>query len=161
MAEGNAIVLHSDYGRKLEGYVSGTPKPGTVMQLKAGTAAKGGRFTYEVYNRDADGDRPKGPLFILDIDYYQGKTKDDAYVDGSRCFLWVPLPGDEFNMLVAKAGTGTGDAIAIGDQFIVNNGDGLLIATTGSVESEPFISLEAVTDVTATGTLVHVQYTGY
>ena len=80
MARGNEIVLTSPYGRKMEGIIDGTPKPGTIMQIKAATAAVGGRLTWEVYNRDATGNRPQGPIAVLDIDHLQGRTADDAYV---------------------------------------------------------------------------------
>ena len=159
MAIGNEIVISSPYGRKVEGIISGTPKPGTVMQIKAATAAVGGRLTWEVYNAAADGDQRL--IAVLDIDHLQGKISTDAYVDGQHGFLWVPLPGDELNMLVSAPGTGTGDAIAIGDLFMVNDGDGLLVDTTGSPESEPFQAIEAVSDVVSTGTLVACVYTGH
>lgn len=158
MARGNEIVLTAK-GRFMEGIIEGTPKPGTIMQLKAGAALVGGRPTYQVYNADASGDRR--PILVLDRDWGQGKTADDAYVTGTRGFLYAPAMGDELNVRVTVAGTGTGDAITIGDRFIVEDGTGLLIATTGTPESEPFESMEDEDDVTADGTLIHVVYTGY
>jgi hypothetical protein len=44
--------------------------------------------------------RPKGPFYVLREDYLQGKTVDDAYAAGDRCFLYVPKPGDELNLLL-------------------------------------------------------------
>jgi len=162
MAKGNGIIVSAEpRGKFLEGYVSGTPKPGTVMQIKAGVAPVGGRFTWEPYNRSADGERPQGPLAILLPDELQGKTVSDAYSDGDRCFLYVPIPGEELNVLVYAPGTGTADAQAIGDIYTVDDGTGMLIKTTGTPEIEPFVCLESVSDVTADGTLVHVMYTGY
>jgi len=160
MAIGNEIIITSDpKGTFLEGTISGTPKPGTVMQLKAATEPVGGRFTYEVFNGAADGERTT--MIVLLENVFLGKTAADAYADGQRGRFYVPAPGEELNMLVAAPGTGTGDAIAIGDRFIVNDGDGLLIDTTGSPESEPFVAIETGADVVATGTLVACQYTGY
>ncbi|MFA5056513.1 MAG: hypothetical protein WC485_00230 [Opitutaceae bacterium] len=160
MAKGNEIVLSANpKGVYLEGIVSGTPKPGTVMQIKAATAAVGGRHTWEVFNADADGNQRL--IAVLLPDNLQGKTATDAYVDGDRCFLYCPIAGEELNMLVAAAGTGTGDALAIGALLIVNDGDGILIATASTPESEPFIALEAVADLVAAGSLVHCMYTGH
>jgi hypothetical protein len=162
MAKGNCIVVESNpRGKFCEGIVSGTPYPGTIMQIKAATEPVGGRFTYEAYNRDADGNRPQGPLYILREDMLQGKAATAAYADGDRCFLYCPLAGDELNVLVSAAGTSTGDSKAIGDLLIVNDGDGTCVSTTGGPESEPFVVMETVADVTSTGTLVWVRYTGY
>lgn len=163
MAKGNGILVSTDNrGRIMEGKVDGALLPGTVVQIKASTEPVSGlAFTWEAYNRAADGDRPQGPIGVLLEDYAQGKTADDAYVSGDRCRVYIPLPGDELNMLVSKAGTGTGDSIAIGDIFIVNDGDGLLVATTGSVESEPFMAMETVSDVEAEGTLVWCIFSGH
>lgn len=164
MAKGNEIIVSANpRGVFLEGVVSGTPLPGTIMQIKAATAADAhtGRMTYEAYNRDADGDRPQGPIMVLLPDQLQGRLRSTAYADGERCFLYCPLPGEELNVLWSASGTGTGDSVAVGDLAIVNDGDGLLIDTTGSVESEPFVALEAVSDVTSAGTLVWSMFTGY
>lgn len=160
---GNEIVLTSPYGRKIEGIIDGTPKPGTIVQIKAATEPVNGRHTFEVYNRDADGNRPQGPLYLLDIDHLQGKTYSDAYVDGDRCFAWALLPGDEVNVLCANltgTGSGTDDAFAIGDILMPDDGTGKMVKTTGSVEIEPFCVLETVATITE-DTWVHCVYTGY
>ncbi len=153
--KGNDILLNCDRSRRMEGVASGTLKPGQIVQIKAATAAANGRFTFEAYNRDADGNRPQGPHFVVDIDELQGKTATDSYADGDRVFVYPPRAGDELNLLVSAAGTGTGDAIAIGDILIVVDGTGLLIQTTGSPEVEPFMALEAATDVDSDGDLLH------
>ena len=158
MAKGNEIIV-SDQPRGVfhEGIVSGTPKPGTVMQVKAATEPVGGAFTFEVYNPDADGNQRL--QYILLPDSLQGKLATAAYVSGDRCFLYVPAPGEDLNMLVANI-AGTGDAFAIGDKLIVDDGTGKLIATTGSPESEPYEVMETVAAITA-DTLVWVRHTGY
>jgi len=160
MAKGNDIIVASTpRGKFIEGIVSGTPKPGTLMQIKAAVEPVGGRLTYEAYAPGTDGERR--PILVLLADDLQGKLATDAYVTGTRCKLYAPIMGEEMNVLVSAAGTGTGDSIAIGDLLIGNTGDGLLIKTTGDPESEPFQSMETLTDVVATGTLTHVMYTGY
>jgi hypothetical protein len=161
MATNTIIKSAEPRGRFLEGIISGTPKPGTVMQIKAATERIGGRFTFVVYDRDADGDHPAGPFYVLLEDKLQGRTVDTAYADGERCFLYCPLPGDELNMLVTAAGTGTGDAIAIGDILMVDDGTGLLVATTGDPQTEAFMAAETLSDVVAAGTLTSVIFSGY
>ena len=160
MAKGNSIIVTCDpNGRPMEGYVTTAEKPGTVLQINAAVALKGGRHTYVVYNRDADADRPVGALWILLEDRLQGRLATTAYVAGERCFLWSPAAGEEFNMLVANL-AGTADDHALGEILMIDDGTGLLIATTGSPETESFVLLEAITDPTA-DTLAWVQYTGY
>lgn len=162
MAKGNEIIVSAEpMGRFLEGIVSGTPKPGTCMQIKAATEPVGGRFTWEVYNADADGNQRL--VAVLLPDALQGKTATDAYADGDRCFLYCPAAGEELNMLVTDVNTGTSDAFAIGDLLIIDDGTGKLIDTTGSPEMESFICLETYADPTSTQTdfLLHCMYTGH
>lgn len=158
MALGNNIVLAVPrMGVTLQGYISGTPKPGTMMQVKAGTAKVNGRFTYEVYAPGTDGDRR--PVIILDADWKQGRIATTAYADGDFAELYCPAMGEEMNILKGDV-AGTGDDFAIGDLLIADTGTGKFILTTGSPESEPFQCLETVTDPTA-DQLVHAMYTGY
>lgn len=154
------VVSAAPAGRFLEGHISGTPKPGTLMQIKAATEPKNGRFTWEVFNQASDGIR--GLIAILLEDDLQGKGIDDAYVDGSRCKLYCPIPGDELLVRVAAPGTGTGDSFAIGAKLMADDGTGLFVASTGAaVGSEPFVVTETAADVVSTGTLVQVMFTGY
>lgn len=159
MASGNEIVLSvPPKGAFFEGKISGTPKPGTVMQVKSGVEMELGRFTFEVYNQASDGTR--AGIFVLLPDHLQGKTADDAYVDGSRGFLYAPVMGEELNMRIQdQSGTGATSDYLIGDRLMVDDGTGLLIddSTGGSV---PFVLLETITDLTA-DYLAHVQYTGH
>lgn len=159
--KGSAVVISEEpRGRFVEGVVEGTPLPGTIMQRKAATAVdNNGRHTWVVYNRDADGDRPAGAIAVL-LERGEGYTYETAYTTGHQCFLYIPLPGDELNVLWSAAGTGTGDSVAVGDLAIVDDGTGLLVATTGSPQNEPFVAMEAVTDVVAAGTMTWVEYTG-
>ena len=160
MAQGNEIVLSGEpRGRFYEGIIASgeTPKPGTVMQIQAAVEPIGGRLTWEMLDSGADGDQRL--IAVLLPDQLQGKMATAAYAAGDRCFLYIPLPGDELNMLVSNI-SGTSDSFAIGDLLMVNDGDGELIATTGSPESESFIVMETVAALTA-DTLVHCMFTGY
>ena len=158
--KGNEIVVASNpRGMFVEGYVDGTPKPGTCMQIKAGVEPVGGRYTYEVYNKTADGAR--GQILVLCADQLQGKTADDAYATGERCFLYSPVAGEELNCLIGDAaGTGATSDFAIGDKLMVDDGTGKLVDVGGSEESAPFELLETITDLAA-DYLAHVVYTGY
>jgi len=159
MAKGNEIIVSAEpQGRFIEGIVSGTPKPGTVMQVKAATAADAsGKHTWEVYNAAADGNQRL--IAVLLPDALSGQLASTAYVTATRCFLYVPIAGEELNMLYANI-SGTSDAFAVADIMMVDDGTGKLVATTGTPESEPFICLEAQTALTADA-LVWSMFTGY
>lgn len=160
MRGSTVVITENPRGRFIEGVVSGTPKPGTIMQLTTTAVDGNGRHTWVVFNRDADGNRPAGPLAVL-LERGEGYTYDTAYTDGDQCFLYIPLPGDELNLLWSTAGTGASDATAVGDIAIVDDGTGLLVATTGSPEIEPFVAMEVVSDTVAAGTMVWVMFSGY
>lgn len=157
MAKGNEIIVtaHPE-GRFLEGIVSGTPKPGTIMQIKAATALVSGRPTWEVYNLASDGNVALIAVLLAKNKF--GQLATDAYVDGERCQLYCPEPGDELNVLKGDV-AGTGDDFAIGDRLMIDDGTGKVIADSSGA-SVPFICMETVTDPTA-DQLVHVMYTGH
>lgn len=158
MAKGNKIIVNPDpRGIFKECIISGTPKPGTVMQVKAATEPIGGCYTWEVFNAAADGDQRL--IAVLLENELLGALPTDAYADGDRGFLYCPLPGDELNMLLLDV-AGTGDDFAIGDLLMVDDGTGKLVATTGDPESESFICMETVTDPTADH-LTRCMFTGY
>lgn len=172
MASGNSIIVSSQpRGVFKEGKINTgrTPKPGTIMVLVRGTAKDGnGRFTYEEYGVtassgaqgvSADGDREN--WFVLLEDRLQSKGPTDAYAADDVCFLYRPAPGEEINVLFKDVtGTGTNDEIDEGEKLTVDDGTGKLIRSNGTVEIEPFVALEALTDVTA-DTLLHCQATGH
>lgn len=168
MAKGNEIIVSAKpKGHFEEVIVSGTPKPGTVMEFKRSvTSPIGGRWTYEpagttaasgVQGMAADGNRL--PICVLLPDHLQGKLATDAYADGDRAQVYYPAPGEELNMLVENQ-SGTADDFVPGDKLIVDDGTGKLLISASTPESEPFICLETVTDMTA-DQLVWCKYTGY
>lgn len=161
----NSVVVTSLYGRKGEGIISGTPKPGIVVSIKASTEPVNGRYTWEAYNPGA-GDGTPGLIAILDVDDEQGKTREDAYVSGTRCKLFFPVPGDELQLRKADI-SGTGSAtedLNIGEKLLVVSGTGYIspvaVGIIASPVSYPFQSLETVTDQPAE-TFVRVIFTGY
>ena len=159
MAKGNEILLSANpRGVFLEGYVNAALQPGIVCQMDVSEGlGADGRPDWEAYNTAADGEQRL--IAVLLPDQLKGKLATDAYASGDRCFLYVPYAGEELNMLLLDI-AGTGDDFAFGDILMVNDGDGKLIATTGTPESEPFQLMEAVTDPVA-DTLAHCIYTGY
>ena len=152
MARGNCILINGTdpKGRMVEGIIATgeTPKPGTILQMDPTVALAGGVHTFKLYNRDADGNNPAGPHYVLLEDSYQGTDATTAYAAGARCRLYPPLPGDELNLLVANI-AGTADDHSLGEILMVDDGTGKLIATTGSPEKEVAMLLEAITDPTA------------
>src|SRR5919106_732632 len=116
MARGTSVVVSAySKGRQEEGIIGAghTPKPGVIMQRDLSVALQGGRHTYVPFNRDADGDRPASALWILKEDAYQGKTYNDAYAAGERCFVETLVAGQEYNCWLLDI-PGTGDDFALG-----------------------------------------------
>jgi len=85
----------------------------------------------------ADGERSL--VMIVKEDNLLGKTVSDTYAAGSVCRVYVPQPGDELLLLVSD----TADAVVVGDKYINDVSTGEWIETTGTVEMEPFVALEA------------------
>jgi hypothetical protein len=141
----------------LEGYISSTPKPGTVMQVKAATEPVNNRFTWEAFNQAADG--TLALIAVLLEKEHEGKTYDDAYADGDWGYLYCPVAGEQLNMLVANV-SGTADTFAIGDRMMVDDTTGKLVADSSGA-SVPFIILE--TEATALTADEHKRcmYTGH
>lgn len=166
MARGTQIVVTSNpKGVFLEGIVSGTPFPGMVAELTPAVAPVGGRHTWRARSLASGA---KGGVFVFREDDLQGKLGvgapqpgavpfsggtqpyagsglGDAYVSGTRCFLYAPIMGEEMNV-VRESAAGTADDVAIGDLFSVNN-VGKLIPTTSV--SAPFQAMEVISDPTA------------
>lgn len=162
MARGTKIIVTAEpEGMFMEGYIAAaqTPKPGTILQRDPTIALKGGRATYKLYTRGADGRRPAGALWVLLEDRLQGRTTSDAYVAGDRCFLYSPRAGEELNMILGDV-AGTGDDHTAGELLMVDDTTGKLVAVGGSEQNAPFMLLETVTDPVA-DTLAWVEYSGY
>lgn len=159
MARGNEIVVNTEpKGRFVDGTIATAEYPGTIVQIDPTVALVGGRHTWKKYARTANGDRPFGPLGVLREDNLQGKAATAAYAAGDRCFVYIPLIGDELNVLLADV-AGTADDHSAGEQLMVQNNTGKLIAATGTPQSTPFVLLETVTDPVA-DQLVWVMYAG-
>lgn len=155
MAKGTKIIVASNpRGLFEEGIISGTPKPGTLMEKKAATVYVSGRPTYQAVTR-ADG--AIGSVCVLLPDTMQGKLSTDAYVSGTRGFLYFPVAGEDLNLLVGDV-AGTADDVAIGDKFGITQNTGKLKANSGFA-SAPFEANEVITDPVA-DYLLWVTYLG-
>lgn len=171
MANGNRIIVSSNPKGVFEDcFVSGTPKPGTCMELVAATARKGGVATYEpagttaasgAKGMNADGDRIGVCVLLSFVDHANcppGLGPTDAYADGVLGAVYWPANGEELNVLFMNAG-GTADDVALGTKLIIDDGTGKVFTSTGSPESEPFTALEALVDPTA-DQLIWCKYIG-
>lgn len=142
--KGTKIILSGEpQGKFLEGVVSGTPKPGTVMELK-NTVLKGGEPTWQVWSKASGA---YGLIAVLMEDTAQGSIYSTAYVDGTRCRLYCPIAGEKLNMLVHDV-AGTADDVAIGALFGVETATGKLIANS-SYARACFTAMEVITDPVA------------
>ncbi len=150
---GSSIIVVSDPKGQFEEGVVATGEtfyPGMVVQRDASVALKSGKHIYKYYNRAADGDMPEGSHWVVTerLLALQGKIYSDSYAAGERVSLYSPRAGEEMNLLLLNI-SGTGDDHTAGEILMVNDGDGKLIATTGSPEVEVAQLLESVTDPTA------------
>lgn len=166
MSKGSKIIVgpgNDPHGRFWEGLIGTglTIKPGMACQIDVSESQSSGKWVMEYYNADASGGRPKGPLFVCTEHNLrlQGKTIEDSYVAGELASFYVPLPGDELNLLLLNI-AGTADDHVVGEVLIPDDTTGKWIATASTPEIEPAMLLEAVTDPTA-DTLAHAIWTGY
>lgn len=152
MARSTIVVSGDPKGHFIEVQLADgqTPKPGTCVSLNSDGE-------YEAWNGAADGEQDE--VIVLTEDWTLGKTVNDAYADGARAQAYIPMPGDEIQVLFGNA-SGTADDVTVGMKMIIDDGTGKVIPTTGSPEMEPFKALEAITDPTADQLLL-CRFTGH
>lgn len=115
------------------------------MQLVAGTLQSNGRGTWQVSQLTTGAKQL--PLAILLEDDNQGAIFSTAYVSGTRCRMYVPIGGEEINMLLGDV-SGTGDIVTIGDLFGIETATGKIKANS-SYTSTPFQAMESLAALTA------------
>lgn len=151
------IASANPKGHFEECIISGTPKPGTCMEIVPAVAAISGRFTYRLVTRASGA---IGPICVLLRDELQGKLITDAYVNGTRGFLYWPVAGEELNMVIDDVvGTGCVEDTAIGDLLMVETVTGELMANSAGA-SAPFAALEKRSGFITADTLEWVKYLG-
>lgn len=122
-----------------------TLKPGMAVRIDsdgnyvAGTASAAGG---------------KGLTLIVIEDALLGKDKDTAYEAAGRFRAYVPLPGDELQVLVNN----DQDAVIIGDK-LVSDTAGQFDEAAGTEDMAPFEAMEAPGTLTE-DTLVLARFTG-
>lgn len=153
------IVAGEPKGEFLEGIISGTPKPGVKVTIKAGVLPVGGRHTWEPFGATTGADGDPRLNAILTEDELQGKTSADAYVSATRCFMYVPLSGEDMNVLIeAEAGTGSANVFTIGERLKCAAGTGQFKQQASSSGYADFVCMEKVTETPAqTATLTWVK----
>lgn len=174
MARGNGIIVTAEpKGNFFEGIISGTPKPGTIVEIKsidangvitweaAGTTAANSTYS----GMSADGTRLPTGVLLCSQDHAACPLNQDAttaYADGDGCAVYFPIMGDRLNCLLKdESGTAADQDFTRGiTKLIVDDGTGKLIASAGSPESEPFLAMETATDVAA-DQLLEVMFTGF
>lgn len=151
MARGNSIIVSANpRGVHSEGTASEAFKPGHLLQVDVSAGLDdNGRPYYELFT-GATGTRCLPT--VADIGF-QGGTANTAYAAGDRVKVYHPLPGEELNVRVNTGVTTTFDMA-----LILETATGVLLATTGSPESEPFACREVLTS--AADDLCHVVATG-
>lgn len=131
--KGSQILINGvqPNGRFVAGIISGTPLPGMAMEMVPATEPIGGLFTYRAVSSQG----VKENYFILLEDENQGCNVLTPMISGQVVRLYVPISGDELNLLV-ESESGTGHHYAIGDNLIVDN-NGKFILTTGTPGRTP------------------------
>lgn len=156
MAIGNGIIVSAEpKGVYLEGIITDTSKPGTMMEIVPATDAVAGEFSFRCYQPGTSGD-PR-LIIILLPDELQGGLNTTAYTANTRGYLYCPLPGEIINILV-KDIAGTGDTHAIGDRMYAETGSGKFLVQSTSANISQFTLVEkATTAFTADGLLAAMR----
>lgn len=142
MAKGNSIILSVPAnGHHVEGIAGETLRPGMACRNKAATAPVSGRYTF-------DGSATQAGIIVYNSGLL-GDTNTTSFASGERVYGYIPLPGDELNVLfLASEG-----AQAIGDE-VGPNANGMFVAAGTGYEVLETITVGASP---AAGTLVHVR----
>jgi hypothetical protein len=176
MARGNEIIVSAHpMGKFEEGIITDTSLPGMFMEMVPATAFVGGRPSFRARSQS---DGALGPICILRGDELQGKLSvgakqsdvtsggvtvkgnlavGDAYVAGTRCFVYWPVAGEDLNAILGDV-AGTGDTVTQGDLFGISS-TGFLKADS-SYTSAPFQAMETLAGAVTGRTVVWVKYLG-
>lgn len=155
---GSEIIVTSEpKGQFEEGTVSGTPLPGMIAEIVPQSAqVRGGRYSWRASSVTTGSFRD---VWVFREDNQQGKTATDAYVNGTACFLYAPLIGEDINVLLAaEPGTGSADAVKVGDLLGCDNSGH--VVPNSAYTSTPFKVMEHLSESPAqTPTLIWCKRT--
>jgi len=140
----NTIVQVGN-GRWMEGEADSAISPGEAIEMAAD-----GTWDPAV---SAKAEYGEGGLYIATEDALQGKVVGDAFADGDKLQIYIPVPGDEISVLVKS-----GEDIAIGDQLVVEGGgSGLFIEAAAGDLKDPCVALESSGGALGANALVRVR----
>jgi hypothetical protein len=163
MARGTQIIVSTEpTGWFIEGIISGTPLPGSLMEMTTAAITAGqGRFTWQLYSGRGGTDAANELIAVLDADWDSGQIATTAYVTGTRGFIYAPEMAEELNMLVNDV-AGTATAHTIGDYLEPAAATGRLKNSTGPTTGlmDCFQVLETV-KAPLTAALVWCRYLGH
>jgi len=144
MARGSLIIVSGQpQGKFKAGLLGDSSVPGTIMQVKVGLAASAnGQFTWIACNTGLAGDSVV-PSVLLG-DQRDGLLSTTTPGNGTTIWMYVPIAGEEMNVLVGVAG-GTANYLTIGERLMINGSSGVLILATGTIMQ--WIVLELVSGV--------------
>ena len=138
------VVTAHPQGKFLEGVITGTPLPGSIMQLSTGGSFlfQEGRFAWGSANLATAG----LPILIncLQEDDQQGFTSGTAYVAGTRFRSYVPLEGEEMNLLYGTGG-GTSNSLTPGQLLMVQQAGPALVNFGSPPELATFMAYDTLT----------------
>lgn len=150
------------HGIWMEGIIDDTSLPGTCMEVTPASTPVNGRQHWRAVQSGVTGN-PRGPVTVLCEDPEQGFTFTQAYVAGTRCFLYQPLPGDEMNVLFApQQGTGSADVVTVGERLVIEVGasvNGMVAVQSVAANAAEFKALERITGTPDVAFLVYVAKT--
>lgn len=147
------------FGIWMEGIIDDTSLPGTCMEVTPASTPVNGRQHYRAVQSGVTGN-PRQAIVLLE-DPEQGFTYKQAYVAGTRCFLYIPNPGDELNVLFApQQGTGSADVVTIGERLVIEVGssvNGMVAIQNTAANAAEFQALERINGGPDVAFLVYVQ----
>lgn len=134
--KGKSIVVSAaPRGVYLNGVSAVALTPGQLVDISAVDSE--GNYTFQLAAPGGNGHR--GFFGVVDLPY-QGGVYSDSIPAGDQVRVYVPIKGDQLNVRVKTA-----EVIAVGGKLILENSSGYVLATTGTVEEEPLVALEALT----------------
>jgi hypothetical protein len=148
MLGNNVVLTPKPLGRYWDGVANQSGMyPGTGLSVvPSGGIDAGKRLTWGPWSQSTGA---QGLIAIGDFNGNEGFPYNVAYPSGKRFPIYIPVCGDELNMLLAELAGTTGDpAITLGEILILQTGTGMLVpAATGTAggTQHQFMAMEALT----------------
>jgi hypothetical protein len=137
---GNDIVVSGNpRGVFLEGTLLDSSLPGTIMEMDPNTAFIGGEP-----GRIASAPGTAGEAVLMAVlinDNLDGLPATSGQATGTRCRLYVPISGEDCNVLVGEA-SGTGVSVTQGDRLMIAATGGQIVEATST--NGQWIAMETI-----------------